>query len=146
MSQNAETVIKYLSNNHVDRRKRPFLFSENGSAGLYTTDGDPVIITGRRKLLEHASWSLKSFPDWKWFNIRVIETVDPDEIWVECDGRGTINYPAYGKHYYENHFLHGFRFKDGLIIEQREFMNPINQFHALGIPVPNIDRGSIPKD
>ena len=69
-----------------------------------------------------------------------------DEIWAECDGKGTINYPAYGPRQYENHFLHSFKFKDGLIVEQREFMNPINQFRALGIKVPRIDRGAIPKD
>ena len=146
MSRNTETVMQYLSSSHSDRRKRPYLFHEDGSAGLYTTDGAPVITTGQKKLLEHAEWSINSFPDWEWFNIRIIATTDPDEVWAECDGRGTINYPAYGPRYYENHFLHAFKFKDGLIVEQREFMNPINQFRALGIEVPQIDRGNIPKD
>lgn len=146
MSSNVESVKQYLSSSHTDRRKRPYLFAEDGSAGLYTTDAEPVVTTGREKLLEHAEWSIKSFPDWEWFNIRIIETADPDEIWAECDGKGTIDYPAYGPRQYENHFLHSFKFKDGLIVEQREFMNPINQFRALGIKVPRIDRGAIPKD
>ncbi|MEV7801193.1 PhzA/PhzB family protein [Microbacterium foliorum] len=143
---NVEKVIKYLSNSHSDRRKRPYLFSEDGSAGLYTTDGSPVVTSGRAKLLKHAEWSLVSFPDWTWFNIQIIETIDPEIIWVECDGKGTINYPAYGPRHYENHFLHSFKFKDGLIVEQREFMNPVNQYRALGLELPSIDRGNIPKD
>ncbi|MBL4943497.1 phenazine biosynthesis protein [Corynebacterium ulcerans] len=146
MSTNVETVKKYLSNTPEDRRQRPYLFSKDGSAGLYTTDGEPVVTTGRQKLLEHAEWSLKSFPDWEWYNIRIIETADFNEVWAECDGRGTINYPMYGPSYYENHFLHAFKFEDGLIVEQREFMNPIKQFRALGIDIPRIDRGNIPKD
>lgn len=146
MNENIKTVIRYLSNDHADRRQRPYLFSETGSAGLYTTDGDPVVTTGRDKLLDHAEWSILSFPDWEWYNVRIIETTDRNEVWAECDGRGTINYPAYGPRFYENHFLHAFRFEDGLIVEQREFMNPINQFRALGIDLPRIDRGNIPKD
>ncbi|AKK07201.1 Phenazine biosynthesis protein A/B [Corynebacterium mustelae] len=146
MTTNVEKVRKYLSNDPEDRRQRPYLFAEDGSAGLYTTDSDAVVTTGRHKLLEHAEWSLKSFPDWEWFNIRIIETTDPDEIWAECDGKGTINYPAYGPRYYENHFLHAFKFENGLIVEQREFMNPVKQLQALGMNVPRIDRGDIPKD
>lgn len=146
MNANVASVHKYLLSSHQDRLQRPYLFAENGSAGLYTTDGDPVVTTGREKLLSHARWSIESFPDWEWFNIRVIETTDPDEVWAECDGKGTINYPAYGPRYYENHFIHTFKFENGLIVEQREFMNPIKQFRALGISVPVIDRGNIPKD
>lgn len=144
---NADVVKQYLSCRGEARLDRPYLFAENGSAGLYTTEsGTPVVTTGRLKLLKHARWSLEAFPDWEWYNIRILPMVDPDEVWAECDGRGIINYPRYARQHYQNHFIHTFRFADGLIVEQREFMNPFNQLKALGIEVPKIDRGDIPKD
>jgi hypothetical protein len=42
--------------------------------------------------------------------------------------------------------MHYFRLENGKIKEQREFMNPINQLHALGIEVPRIKREGIPAD
>ncbi len=60
------------------------------------------------KLAEHAVWSLKCFPDWEWYNIKVFETDDPNHFWVECDGHGKILFPGYPEGYYENHFLHSF--------------------------------------
>ncbi len=53
-------------------------------------------------------WSLKCFPDWEWYNIKVFETDDPNHFWVECDGHGKILFPGYPEGYYENHFLHSF--------------------------------------
>ncbi len=55
---------------------------------------------------------------------------------MECDGRGKIFFAGYPEGYYENHFLHSFELSDGLIVRQREFMNPFQQLRALNIPVP----------
>ena len=46
-------------------------------------------------------WSLKCFPDWEWYNIKVFETDDPNHFWVECDGHGKILFPGYPEGYYE---------------------------------------------
>lgn len=147
-SRNKETVIQYMEGIKGERRlKRHLLFAEDGSAGLVTTDtGEPIIMTGMDRLEKHGAWSLECFPDWEWHNVTIFETQDPNRFWVECDGRGHIIFPRYGKRWYENHFLHFFRLRDGLIVEQREFMNPIRQLKALGLEVPKIDRGRIPSD
>lgn len=138
-------VEDYLSRTGESRLTRYQLFAENGSAGLYTADTtEPVVSRGHAKLKAHGEWSLKMFPDWVWFNIEIFSTQDPSRFWVECDGVGKILYPGYPPGTYENHFLHSFRLADGLIVEQREFMNPFNQLRALGIEVPVINRGGIP--
>ncbi|MCH0840547.1 phenazine biosynthesis protein, partial [Pseudomonas aeruginosa] len=96
--------------------------------GLWTTDtGSPIVIRGKDKLAEHAVWSLKCFPDWEWYNIKVFETDDPNHFWVECDGHGKILFPGYPEGYYENHFLHSFELDDGKIKRNREFMNVFQQ-------------------
>jgi hypothetical protein len=147
-SRNRATVVEYMEDIAGERRlRRHRLFTEDGSAGLVTTDtGKPVIMTGMDRLEKHGAWSLKCLPDWEWYNVEIFETQDPNRFWVECDGRGHIIFPAYGKRWYENHFIHFFRLRDGLIVEQREFMNPVRQLQALGLPVPEVDRGDIPSD
>jgi phenazine biosynthesis protein phzB 2 len=143
--RNRETVKKYMNAYGEDRLKRHLLFTEDGEGGLWTNDtGKPIKIIGRERLAQHAIWSLQCFPDWKWVNIRIFDTNDVNFFWVECDGRGKICFPNYKKGFYQNHFLHSFELHDGLIKRQREFMNPIEQYNALGINVPKIQRDGIP--
>jgi len=142
---NRAIVEQYMKTLGQDRLRRHELFTEDGVGGLWTTDtGSPVATHGRDRLGEHAVWSLKCFPDWEWFNVRIFETDDPNHFWVECDGRGKIRFGDYPEGLYENHFLHSFEFEDGKIKRQREFMNPFQQLRALGIPVPEIKRTGIP--
>ncbi|MFU3305188.1 phenazine biosynthesis protein PhzA, partial [Pseudomonas aeruginosa] len=43
-----------------------------------------------------------------------------------------------------NHYIHSFELENGRIKRNREFMNPIQKLHALGIAVPQIKRDGIP--
>ncbi|RFU86794.1 phenazine biosynthesis protein [Streptomyces triticagri] len=142
---NRAVVDRYMHTRGQDRLQRHLLFTEDGVGGLWTTDsGEPIVIRGRDRLGEHAVWSLRCFPDWEWYDIEIFDTQDPDRFWVECKGRGKIVYPGYPEGYYQNHFLHSFRFSGGKIKQQREFMNPCQQFRALGIDVPVVRREGIP--
>lgn len=144
--KNRKTVERYLSATHgVSRLERHKLFTDEGEGGLWTTEtGEPIVIRGIDNLEKHAHWSLQCFPDWEWYNIQLFTTNDPDHIWVECDGHGLIRFAGYEEKYYENHFIHSFEMRDGLIVRNREFMNPVNQLKALGITVTGIIRDGIP--
>ncbi|MDX7998044.1 phenazine biosynthesis protein [Xenorhabdus sp. Reich] len=144
--KNRKTVEKYLELTKGEARlKRHELFAKDAEGGLWTTEtGEPIIIRGIENLERHAHWSLQCFPDWEWYNINIFITDNPDHIWVECDGHGVIRFPGYPERYYENHFIHSFELRDGFIIRNREFMNPINQLKALDIVVPKINRQGIP--
>ncbi|WP_217245967.1 PhzA/PhzB family protein [Streptomyces sp. AC602_WCS936] len=138
-------VADYMTRKGENRLTRYLLFTEDGSAGLYTSDtGEPVVSEGHAKLKAHGEWSLRMFPDWEWKNVEIFDTQDPDRFWVECDGEGQILYPDYPPGHYRNHFIHAFELEDGRIKRQREFMNPFQQLRALGIEVPKINRGGIP--
>ncbi len=144
-SRNRAIVEQYMAARGEDRLERHLLFTADGSGGLWTTEtGEPIVIRGRDRLGEHATWSLQCFPDWAWINCEVFETQDPNRFWVECDGVGKIRFPGYPEGVYRNHFLHSFLFEDGKIKQQREFMNPCQQFRALGIDVPTVKREGIP--
>ncbi|MBW5481389.1 phenazine biosynthesis protein [Streptomyces bambusae] len=144
-AHNRAIVEQYMNTVGEARLKRHLLFTEDGVGGLWTNEtGEPITITGRDRLGEHAVWSLRCFPDWVWTDIEIYDTQDPDRFWVECRGAGKIVYPGYPVGHYANHFIHSFRFENGRIKQQREFMNPTNQFRALGIDVPQIRREGIP--
>jgi phenazine biosynthesis protein len=142
---NRAVVEEYMRARGEQRLTRHLLFTEDGCGGLWTTEtGEPIVIRGRDRLGDHAVWSLQCFPDWKWYDVEIFETQDPDVFWVECEGEGKIVFPGYPVGFYRNHFLHSFRFENGRIKQQREFMNPCNQFRALQIPVPEVIRRGIP--
>ncbi|PHV07269.1 phenazine biosynthesis protein [Janthinobacterium sp. BJB412] len=143
--KNREIVEQYMGTKGQDRLKRHELFNEDGCGGLWTTEtGEPIVIRGKSRLAEHAVWSLQCFPDWEWHNVSVFDTQDPNKFWVECDGHGLIRFDGYPEGVYRNHFIHYFEFENGKIKLQREFMNPCQQFKALGLPVPRIVRAGIP--
>ncbi|GAA2593692.1 PhzA/PhzB family protein [Streptomyces axinellae] len=143
---NRATVEEYLRVTEGPARlERHRLLTENARGGLWTTDtGEPAAVTGNHNLYKMAAWSLECFPDWRWTNIEIFETQDPNRFWVECDGEGQILFPDYAPGYYKNHFIHSFQLENGKISEIREFMNPCEQMRALGIEVPLIKRGGIP--
>lgn len=143
--RNRAVVEDYMSRRGENRLTRYQLFTDDGSGGLYTGDTQaPIISVGRDKLKAHGVWSLRIFPDWVWYNVEIFETQDPSRFWVECDGKGKILFPDYAPGYYENHFIHAFRFRGDKICEQREFMNPYQQMRALGIDIPVIKRAGVP--
>lgn len=142
---NRKIVDQYMRTHGEARLKRPMLFAEDGIGGLWTTEsGNPIVIRGRDRLAAHAVWSLQCFPDWQWSEVQIFDTQDPNWFWVECIGEGAICFPHYPQGHYRNHFIHSFRFENGLIKEQREFMNPCQQFRALGIQVPTVQRDGLP--
>jgi hypothetical protein len=142
---NRRIVEQYMNTTGQDRLRRHELFNEDGCGGLWTSEkNEPIVIRGKASLGEHAVWSLKCFPDWYWYNIEIHDTQNPDVFWVECDGKGQICFEGYPEGYYENHFIHHFKFENGKIKLQREFMNPCQQFRALDIVVPKIIRSGIP--
>jgi hypothetical protein len=142
---NRAIVETYMTIRGEDRLRRHLLFTEDGAGGLWTNDTcRPIEISGRDRLEEHGAWSLQCFPDWVWMNVEIFDTQDPNRFWVECDGAGKIVFPGYPVGFYRNHFLHSFLFENGKIKQQREFMNPIEQYRALGITVPAIRRAGIP--
>ncbi|TRX76844.1 NAD(P)/FAD-dependent oxidoreductase [Pseudomonas mangiferae] len=144
--RNYATVERYMHSLGQDRLTRHHLFQPDGICGLWTTEtGKPIKIHGHQSMAEHAAWSLKCLPDWKWYNIRIHPGQDPNIFWVECEGRGEIHFPGYPVGDYHNHFIFSFEMKDGLIARAREFMNPTEQMRALRIPVPVIRREGIPK-
>ncbi|MDT9685434.1 PhzA/PhzB family protein [Streptomyces sp. TRM76323] len=144
-ARNRRAVERYLETGAEARSRRYTLYTEDGTASLFYTDiGRPIVVRGREKLKRHGELSLEVLPDWRWTDVRLYETQDPDAIWVECDGEGTIRFPGYPEGHYRNHFVLGFTLSDGRIVSSREYTNPIEHMRSLGIGTPRINRDWIP--
>jgi ketosteroid isomerase-like protein len=144
-ARNRRAVELYLRTGIAERLERYLLYTEDGSHALAMTDvGHPIVVRGRDNLRKHGELSVQVLPDWRWRDVTIIETADPDVIWVECAGAGTIRFPGYPEGRYDNHFLLSFDLEDGLIRRSREFSNPLEQMRALSIDVPRIQRDWIP--
>lgn len=144
-ARNRQTVEAYLRTGIEERLARHLLYTEDGSHALWLTDvGRPIVVQGREDLQRHGELSVEVLPDWQWSDVSLIETGNPNQIWVECAGAGTIRFPGYPEGRYENQFLHCFDLLNGFIVRSREFSNPVEQMRALGIDVPAIERGWIP--
>lgn len=57
---------------------------------------------------------------------------------------GHTDLPGHDSVQYTNHFLYCFDMRDGLIVREREFMNPVVEMKALGLATPTIDLGDFP--
>ncbi|MGK5642044.1 PhzA/PhzB family protein [Streptomyces sp. URMC 126] len=146
-ARNREAVEKYLRTGPEARLERHTLYTEDGETALFYTDiGRPIVVRGKDRLKRHGELSLRVLPDWQWTDVRIYETQDPDVIWVECDGEGTIRFPDYPEGHYRNHFVHGFTLRDGKIKSSREYTNPIEHMRSLGIETPHIKRDWIQAD
>jgi phenazine biosynthesis protein len=144
-ARNRRTVELYLRTGLAERLERYRLYTEDGSAALWLTDvGGPIVVKGHDNLRRHGELSVQVLPDWRWENVRIIETMNAGEIWVECEGSGTIRFPGYPEGHYHNGFLHCFDLVDGYIVRSRELSNPLEQMRSLGIDVPRIERSWIP--
>lgn len=144
-SRNRQTVENYLRTGIPERLERYRLYTQDGCAALWLTDiGGPIVVQGHDSLRRHGELSVEVLPDWRWSNVRIIETINPGEIWVECEGAGTIRFPGYPEGHYRNQFLHCFELADGLITRSRELSNPLEQMRSLGIATPRIERSWIP--
>lgn len=146
-ARNEATVRAFLASGHGDALlRRHELFTEDAVSGLWTSDsGSPAFAQGRGNIAVYDVWSSEHFPDWEWFNVRVWTTNDPDWLWAEADGRGTLILPGHDPVHYENHFIYSFEMRDGLIAREREFMNPVVEMKALGLETPTIDLGDFPQ-
>ncbi|OCG41188.1 phenazine biosynthesis protein [Gilliamella sp. Fer1-1] len=138
---NYDVVKQYMETKGSARLNRHELFTNDGNAGLWTTDsGEPIIIKGKENLAKHAIWSLQCFPDWEWFDVVIHQTLDENIFWVECKGKGKIIFEGYPEGYYQNDFIHYFQFENGKIKLQKEYMNPCLQLKSLSLNVPQIVR------
>ena len=139
--KNIETILKYVNcvtdEEHLNRWK---LYAEDGVRRVScTTNGETYMIgaIGHDSLRESDAWNNKYFPDYRFVNNRIFQTQNPNCFVVLSEGKGYIDYPAYGgKRPYDSFFVHIFEMENGKIKVYSENMNYCTQFKALGIELP----------
>lgn len=145
--KNLETILKYLNcstdEEHLNRWQ---LYTEDGIRRVTdTVNGEPYDIKaiGHEELKQIEIWNNKYFPNYLFVNNRIFQTQDPNLFAVLSDGKGYIDYPAYGGlRRYDNQFAHSFEMEDGKIKVYSEHLNACAVFTSLGIELPKIDAPS----
>jgi phenazine biosynthesis protein len=120
---------------------RAELFAEDGVKELpYAfSDGPDFRWEGKANVKANFEANVDFFPDWKWQNLKIYSTQDPNQFWAEADGSGMINIIGHPKSPYRNHYVFSFKMQDGLIKEFREFNNPLEIMKSLGVPLPKME-------
>ena len=77
----------------------------------------------------------ESYPDWRWTNIKVFQSDDPNVFVIECDGSGTYVENGEALRTHADHYLHKFTLVDGKIAEYIEFNNPVQELTEMGYSV-----------
>jgi phenazine biosynthesis protein len=140
--KNLAAVKAYFQLQEAARAARHTLFVDDCTWGLaYSETGGPQIVSGIDELKRMDERNVSRFPDWKWTDVRIFHTQDPNYFWVECYGSGQALFPDYPPVIHSAHFVHSFEMTDGKIKHYREFFNPIKELKDFGLEVPVLKRG-----
>ncbi len=127
-----------MSGSRLDRHK---LFTQDCTSGLaFSETGKPMYVSGIENVARMDEWNTMCFPDWKWRNVKIYQTQNPNYFWVECNGSGQALFPGYPPVKHSAHFIHSFEMMDGKIKVYREFFNPIKELIDFGFKVPRLKR------
>ena len=137
-AKNRATIEEFFKR-HGEARAE--LFAQDGCKELtYAANGgEPQRWEGKEEVLKNFTANKTFFPKWGWSNLTIDDTQDPNKFWVEGYGGGEqqiADAPEPTK--YENHYIFGFKMKDGLILEMREFNNPLKLMQAFGVELPKM--------
>lgn len=132
--KNRETILRYFN----ERDNRSSFFAEDATKEqpyFFPGQKEPVKMPAPSKpAAGEAPMEVPEFSKDVAFDggHQIFGTDDPNYFFVENRAhcmqlRGNGEY-----HYYHNHYIHTFRFRDGKIVEYREFANPLNLMEAMG--------------
>jgi len=101
---------------------------------LYTDDGIKELVAvdwkweGKAALDANTNGNMGMFPEWKWFDVRIDGTTNPNKFWVEADGSGKHAIaPGSTPVPFGAHYVMSFEMRDGKIYRMREFRVPVER-------------------
>lgn len=89
---------------------------------------EPFRLEGREQICTFMLWMMDASPDYRVIEKIVFPSEDPDEVFVEARGDGSVD----GGGRYTQHYIVHFRTAHGEIKHVREFLSPIAVFNAFG--------------
>lgn len=137
-TKNRETVARFFTTHGPARAE---LFAENGAKEIPfpATYGQKWRWDGKQAVIQNLTSNKTLFTNWRWEGLTIDDTQDPDKFWAEAIGKGEQSVGEDGApKQYENHYIFCFRMQDGLILEMREFHNPLALLHSLGAQMPKV--------
>jgi ketosteroid isomerase-like protein len=113
---------------------RADLFAEQGIR-FSPFSGDTTEVPGlqgRERIREDMARSAGVFTEWRFEELQLFTTQDPEAFWVDVKGRGKFSANGRTIEAY-NKYVFFFRVRDGLIEEMHEYFNPLLAIKANGL-------------
>jgi ketosteroid isomerase-like protein len=126
-------VVRRYFEVHGEERMGLFAADAVKEIPFWSIDGEPRRVVGAQALRENFLRNTVVFANWGWSELKLYDTQNADEFFVECRGSGAWRGAADGSaRPYSNHYLMHFTLADGKIVRLREFMNPLLTAVATG--------------
>jgi ketosteroid isomerase-like protein len=97
--------------------------------------GHPAQLTGRDEVLKHVGWFLGAVEQFRFYELRVHASDNPNEASAEVKAEGVIT--ATGRTYQQEYVLF-IRVQDGKIVYIREYFDPVKAAVALEARIPGL--------
>ncbi|MDB5341009.1 MAG: ketosteroid isomerase-like protein [Planctomycetaceae bacterium] len=98
--------------------------------------GHPPLLSGRDAVLHHVTWFLGAVANFRFFDLRVYPSTDPELAIAEVRAEALIK--ATGK-FYSQEYVVFLRAKDGKIAHLREYFDPVRAAKAMNAPILGLE-------
>lgn len=131
-----------------------YFFTISGTRRLeiYTDDGVKELpffpaslrSEGMEQLRAHHELIGDVFPDWKWSDLKILGSEDPNIFWATAKGAGSFMLSD-GPSLYENSYVFYFEMREGKIALLQEYNNPMQLLKSAGakLVLANADHGIV---
>src|SRR5438874_4507757 len=100
------------------------------------TLGHPARLSGREEVVRHITWFLGAVEDFRFFDLNVHPSADPEAAVAEVKAQGLIK--ATGRVYRQEYVLF-LRAAGGKIVFLREYFDPARAAQAVGTPILGLE-------
>jgi ketosteroid isomerase-like protein len=94
--------------------------------------GHPARLSGREAVVRHVTWFLGAVENFRFFDLRVYPSADPEAAVAEVKAEALIN--AIGRTYRQE-YVFFLRAKGGKIAHLREYFDPVRAAKAMDTPI-----------
>jgi uncharacterized protein len=98
--------------------------------------GHPARLSGREKVVRHVTWFLGAVENFRFFDLRVYPSADPEAAVAEVKAEALIK--ATGRTYRQE-YVFFLRAKGGKIAHLREYFDPVRAAKAMDTPILGLE-------
>jgi len=138
--KNQATIEKYFGSQQLTVDEKLDLFTDDAVSLWGWEDYTPQQLKGegKAKLRERLDTGPKFIKKWKWFDLKVTPTLDPDKFFVEVKATALFAQPGDVDYTPKlpNRYIFKMEMQDGKIKRSYEYFDRLYAMKALGVDIP----------